>query len=209
MSALLPHVEQQNLIKERLPGVTLGSVKSNISSMPSIAATFISEPIFMNISNVAFDFMQGIFSKEVSTVMAKAIVASTLAEGAMAAGPAIAITASSLAVSYVLYRKLNQNAQTYFELIDAINAYTILLFRIQHNLDVVERARNYYGFSSIDNSEDLNITMTEIIIYFKSLISPEEASKLQDAFLKKKTTVDAPGFFSKLSQNGCRGLMYW
>ena len=199
MSALLPHVEQQNLIKERLPGVTLGSVKSNISSMPSIAATFISEPIFMNISNVAFDFMQGIFSKEVSTVMAKAIVASTLAEGAMAAGPAIAITASSLAVSYVLYRKLNQNAQTYFELIDAINAYTILLFRIQHNLDVVERARNYYGFSSIDNSEDLNITMTEIIIYFKSLISPEEASKLQDAFLKKKTTVDAPGFFSKLS----------
>jgi hypothetical protein len=196
--ALQAHALQRQLIQERFPGVTLGNIKSSISSVPSLAATFISEPIFMNISNVAFDFMQGIFSREVGTVMAKAIVASVGAGGAMAAGPAIAIATSSLAVAYVLYRKLNQNYAMYFELIDAINAYTILLFRIQHNLDMVARARSYYGFSSIDNSEDIQVIMTEIIIYFKSLISKDEASELQQAFLRKRSTVTKPGFFSRL-----------
>jgi len=187
LKGLKPDAKQQAMLQERRQ---LKFTKNDTSILPSVAMAYVLEPIYINTSNVAFDVAQSWFGAQTSTVLGTAMVTGVLAGGTIAL-----LCITSLVITYYLYRKLNRNYSNYYECVDALNEYMVYIFRISYSLENADKARKFYGFSGLDNSNDVHDRISELMMHFNRLMTPEDFSEIEKSYIQKRTVSN---FFSKL-----------
>ena len=193
LKGLKPDAKQQAMLQERRQ---LKFTKNDTSILPSVAMAYVLEPIYINTSNVAFDVAQSWFGAQTSTVLGSAIATGILKGSALAITGTIALLCiTSLVITYYLYRKLNRNYSNYYECVDALNEYMVYIFRISYSLENADKARKFYGFSGFDNSNDVHDRISELMMHFNRLMTPEDFSEIEKSYLQKRTVSN---FFSKL-----------